>query len=78
MVFYEHEPWGYEAEERRHAQLLATMFNSVPKPRGVKGIDWQEFYRDPWGDSQIEQQKFTPEQRAFLEKRKAARKRKQK
>jgi hypothetical protein len=73
MVFYSHEPWGYEAEERRHAQSLATALNCIPRARGSKAIDWRDLYQDPWGDGETDLQKLTQEQREFLRKRKAKR-----
>lgn len=74
MVFYAHEPWGYEAEERRHAQSLATAINCIPRAKGTKGLDWRELYQDPWSDTEIDLVRLTDEQRDFLRERKAKRK----
>jgi len=72
-VFYAHEPWGYEVDERRHTQAIATAFNCIPRARGSKGVDPREIYQDPWGDAEMDLQKLTHEQREFLRKRKAKR-----
>jgi hypothetical protein len=69
-VFYEHEPWGYEIEEQRHAQSLITAVNCIPRGKGTKALDWREFYCDPW-TGELNSNRFTPEQLEFLKKRKA-------
>lgn len=68
-MFYEHEPWGYEVDERRHAENLAMQLNCVPR-KGGRVINWTELYRSPWGDPMLEHQGWTPEQIAHLEQRK--------
>lgn len=70
FVFYEHEPWGYEVEERRHAQSLAMAINCVPRAKNARVWKWTDLYRDPWGSSLLGDQGFTPEQQEFLRRRK--------
>jgi hypothetical protein len=69
IVFYEHEPWGYEVEERRHCEQIAMMLNCVPR-KGGRAVNWTELYRSPWGDPLLEKQGWTQEQIEFLDKRK--------
>jgi hypothetical protein len=70
IVFYEREPWGYEVEERRHAQALAMALNCVPRAKGSKFWNWTDLYRDPWGTDLLHEKGFTPEQQEFLRRRK--------
>lgn len=69
-MFYEHEPWGYEIEEQRHAQSIINAINCIPRERGKKGLDWREFYCDPW-TGEASSSRFSQEQMEFLKKRKA-------
>jgi hypothetical protein len=70
IAFYEHEPWGYEVEERRHAQSLAMQLNCVPRAKGSKFWNWTDLYRDPWGSDLLDEKGFTEEQKEFLRRRK--------
>jgi len=67
MAFYEHE--------RRHAETLAMMINCTPRKTG-RVVNWTEIYTNPWGEQMLDRQGWTPEQIAFLEKRKKAKARK--
>jgi len=70
-VFYEHEPWGYEVEERRHTQSIVTAVNCVPRAKGVKALNWLDFHLGPWTEEAGDTRRFTPEQIEFMKKRKS-------
>lgn len=68
MFFYEEEPFGYEAQAFAMAQVAATVVNTTPRGRGAKAFKATDFYKVPW---QASGEGLTPEQRDFLNKRKA-------
>lgn len=67
MAFYEHEPWGFLAKEYRAGLIASTIVNTTPRERGAKMFKRDDWTQDPWGGRVDD---FTPEQRAFIEKRK--------
>lgn len=71
MIFYDHEPWGYLAEEHRAGLIASTVINCTPRGRGAKMFRREEWSPDRWKGEVSE---FTPEQRAFIAKRKKQRK----
>lgn len=71
MVFYEHEPWGFFAEEYRAGLIASTIVNTTPRERGAKLFRRDEWTLDPWKGPRDD---YTPEQRAFLEQRKKGKK----
>lgn len=68
MLFYEYEPWGYFPDEYRAGLIASTVVNTTPRVKGSKMYRRDEWCIDRWKGSVDE---FTPEQREFIEKRKA-------
>lgn len=67
MAFYDEEPFGYEADAFRSANIAATIVNTTPRGRGAKVYKATDFYGVPWKDPG---EGLTPEQRNFINERK--------
>jgi hypothetical protein len=74
QVFYSEEPFGFEADAFRSAQLAATIVNMTPRGRGARVFKATDFYHQPWKESG---EGLTHEQREFIQKRKQKRVKKQ-
>lgn len=72
LVHWQLEPWGPLADAWRAGIVSATVVNCTPRRRGSQAARPTDFYRDPYvgegGSSDL-----TPEQRAFLKRRKKER-----
>lgn len=77
-AFYSLEPWGTDVENFRMGTIAATVANSTPRPhkagRPPKAMVPSDFYCDPYRQQQRQEDRFSPEQREFLKKRKASKK----
>jgi len=71
QVYYSEEPWGYEADAFRSAQIAATIVNMTPRGRNARVVKATDFYRQPWKEAG---EGLTNEQREFLRKRKRPKK----
>jgi hypothetical protein len=69
FVHWQLEPWGPMADAWRAGVVAATVANCTPRKRGSKALKPGDFYIDPYA-SESRSDDLTPEQRAFLERKK--------
>ncbi len=72
FVHWQLEPWGPLADAWRAGIVAATVVNCTPRKRGARPVKPTDFYTDPYAQDSAREE-LTPEQRAFIEKRKKAR-----